>query len=64
MLCCDVSYPPPSPPPPSLLQLGPGLTPHLTKLVLGVHEVTWDVSGLAGVAPQLIELDIHNPFLK
>jgi hypothetical protein len=33
-------------------------------LVLGVHEVTWDVAGLVGVAPQLVELEIHNPFLK
>jgi hypothetical protein len=47
-----------------LLQVGSGCTPSLTKLCLGVHEYEWDLSGLAGVAPQLVELELHNPFLK
>jgi hypothetical protein len=45
-------------------QLGGGGAPHLTKLVLGVHELNWSVSGLEGIAGQLRELEIHNPFLK
>ena len=54
------SLPPPTPTP----QVGNGGTPHLTKLCLGVHEFNWDVSGLAGLAGQLRELDLHDPFLK
>jgi hypothetical protein len=53
--CCCCCY---------LVQMGGDSIPHLTKLCLGVHEFNWDVSGLEGVAPQLVELELHNPFLK